>query len=382
MERVLIICAILAFQFIQAEPTGPCECNDHTEKGKRDSLLGRCLKTSSNCPDSGTWCYIDDNSKCEDAKKSKKADVPYRWSCHACRLQEEDTLSDGAFGSFPEESVAMNDDSSITFPGDETESPEPFFNINGILGQPCQTKTFLRRSECSTTCGDGSRSVERVVEIVKPKTGLGKCNVNPGTELLPPEPCNTGIPCPTSEAPGSGFGGRSGVEEEGTFGDWTETEDCPQACPRFLSPVCGSDGKTYDNGCELQMADCDSDNTITKKHQGKCTDKERGLVDKNGDLETTGIIIIVVGAALVLACLAGVCCCCGCCLQKICSSAPSASPPSAPSATKKKEKKEKKSPLQPSSQSMDQQESWGSNNDNRREDSFFYDDVENYDNLP
>ena len=29
----------------------------------------------------------------------------------------EDTLSDGAFGSFPEESVAMNDDSSITFPG-------------------------------------------------------------------------------------------------------------------------------------------------------------------------------------------------------------------------------------------------------------------------
>ena len=34
-------------------------------------------------------------------------------------------------------------------------------------------------------------------------------------------------------------------------------------------------------------------------------DKERGLVDKNGDLETTGIIIIVVGAALVLACLAG-----------------------------------------------------------------------------
>ena len=28
-------------------------------------------------------------------------------------------------------------------------------------------------------------------------------------------------------------------------------------------------------------------------------------MDKDGDLETTGIIIIVVGAALVLACLAG-----------------------------------------------------------------------------
>ena len=92
--------------------------------------------------------------------------------------------------------------------------------------------------------------MERVVEIVQQKTGLGKCNVNPGTELLPPEPCNIGIPCPISEAPGSGFGGRSGVEEggqfplsdlfcgqsisihltlmftfaEGTFGDWTETE--------------------------------------------------------------------------------------------------------------------------------------------------------------
>ena len=45
--------------------------------------------------------------------------------------------------------------------------------------------------------------------------------------------------------------------------------------------------------------------TVYKIYVYYFTDKERGLVDKNGDLETTGIVIIVVGAALVLACLAG-----------------------------------------------------------------------------
>lgn len=35
-------------------------------------------------------------------------------------------------------------------------------------------------------------------------------------------------------------------------------------------PVCGSDGKTYDNECTLKVADCKSSENITVKHAGPC----------------------------------------------------------------------------------------------------------------
>jgi Kazal-type serine protease inhibitor-like protein len=38
----------------------------------------------------------------------------------------------------------------------------------------------------------------------------------------------------------------------------------PTACPRFVRPVCGCDGKTYGNDCTRQMA------MVSKKHDGRC----------------------------------------------------------------------------------------------------------------
>merc|ERR1712168_253060 len=47
-------------------------------------------------------------------------------------------------------------------------------------------------------------------------------------------------------------------------------EECPESCPDYDDPICGSDGKTYFCHCNLRMANCNLDEKITKVHNGAC----------------------------------------------------------------------------------------------------------------
>ncbi|XP_067240951.1 ovoinhibitor-like isoform X5 [Chanodichthys erythropterus] len=63
------------------------------------------------------------------------------------------------------------------------------------------------------------------------------------------------------------------IQKEGEC-DQPQEPDCKpypsNACPKNYEPVCGSDGKTYDNVCVLCAANRESNTTILIQKQGKC----------------------------------------------------------------------------------------------------------------
>lgn len=48
-------------------------------------------------------------------------------------------------------------------------------------------------------------------------------------------------------------------------------QHCPLMCPEAYSPVCGSDGETYENFCVLEEERrCENITTITMISEGEC----------------------------------------------------------------------------------------------------------------
>ena len=49
---------------------------------------------------------------------------------------------------------------------------------------------------------------------------------------------------------------------------------CDIVCAKVYDPVCGSDGVTYGNSCELRRAACEQEKDIKKVHDGPCKGKK------------------------------------------------------------------------------------------------------------
>ena len=50
---------------------------------------------------------------------------------------------------------------------------------------------------------------------------------------------------------------------------------CPNNCEEIYKPVCGTNGKTYNNECELKVEACYTHNHNLKvKHDGECKGKK------------------------------------------------------------------------------------------------------------
>ena len=48
---------------------------------------------------------------------------------------------------------------------------------------------------------------------------------------------------------------------------------CPRSCPTSLNFVCGSNGKSYRNTCELERDSCKRNKVIRVSHRGYCESK-------------------------------------------------------------------------------------------------------------
>ena len=51
---------------------------------------------------------------------------------------------------------------------------------------------------------------------------------------------------------------------------------CPQDCPHHHEPVCGSDGNTYTNECEMNKQACAQVTEIDVEYRGECDDTSGG----------------------------------------------------------------------------------------------------------
>uniref|UniRef100_A0A8C5IU79 Agrin n=1 Tax=Junco hyemalis TaxID=40217 RepID=A0A8C5IU79_JUNHY len=214
-------------------PCGKCQFGAICE-----AETGRCVCPTECVPSAQPVCGTDGNtygSECElhvrACTQQKDILVAAQGPCKSCG---------SSVCSFGSRCVA----GQCLCPRCQRQPPAPVCGTDGVTyGSPCQ----LQEASCQ---------LQRSIEVAR----MGPCE----------DECGSG---------GSGSGDGSDCEQERCrhFGGWwdEDAEDEPCVCdftcvavPR--SPVCGSDGVTYANECELKKTRCEKRQELFVTSQGAC----------------------------------------------------------------------------------------------------------------
>ncbi|XP_065829287.1 follistatin-A-like [Oscarella lobularis] len=88
------------------------------------------------------------------------------------------------------------------------------------------------------------------------------------------------------------------------MGNSNYTCDCGRVCPQHIDPVCGSDGKTYNNLCYLQIGSCEAKMNLTVAMKGNCPGTPTvGTVAEKSEKPTGGVLQLTASVALLVAIL-------------------------------------------------------------------------------
>ncbi|XP_065817413.1 agrin isoform X7 [Labrus bergylta] len=152
--------------------------------------------------------------------------------------------------------------------GQKCDRCEPgFWNFRGIVTE--------NMSGCTPCTCDATGSVrddcEQMSGLCSCKTGVKgmKCNVCPDGSKMGMNGCDQGPEAPTScEELICNFGS-SCIELNGQAHCECPSPDCDE---KDKTKVCGSDGVTYADQCQLRTIACRQDKDITVQHFGQCTE--------------------------------------------------------------------------------------------------------------
>uniref|UniRef100_A0A8B9HAT5 Agrin n=1 Tax=Astyanax mexicanus TaxID=7994 RepID=A0A8B9HAT5_ASTMX len=141
-----------------------------------------------------------------------------------------------------------------------------FWNFRGIVTE--------NTSGCTPCNCDSVGSVrddcEQMTGLCSCKTGVKgmKCDVCSDGSKMPANGCHKGASAPKSCTELKCLFGASCVEENGQAHCECPSPDCDQ---KNKTKVCGSDGVTYADQCQLRTIACRQDKEIIVKHLGQCT---------------------------------------------------------------------------------------------------------------
>ncbi|XP_056240749.1 agrin isoform X2 [Seriola aureovittata] len=160
--------------------------------------------------------------------------------------------------------------------GQKCDRCEPgFWNFRGIVTE--------NMSGCTPCNCDATGSVrddcEQMSGLCSCKTGVKgmKCNVCPDGSKMGMNGCDKGPEAPTSCQELECSFGASCIEVNGQAHCECPAPDCDE---KNKTKVCGSDGVTYADQCQLRTIACRQDKDITVQHFGQCTETISELAER------------------------------------------------------------------------------------------------------